>query len=60
MNLFARSKPMKVFVIQTTCLRCGNVNQTDVGLTNKEDNAVYKCNHCGFIIFTSWMEEKDD
>lgn len=50
---------MKVFVIQNICLRCGSINETELGLTNKNDNAVYKCNNCKFIIFSSWMEEKE-
>ena len=51
---------MKLFVIQNTCLRCGFTNQTEIGLTNHSDNAVYKCDHCKFIIFSSWMEEGND
>jgi len=50
---------MKVFVIQNVCLRCGKINETELGLTNKNDNAVYKCDNCKFIIFSSWMEEKE-
>ena len=50
---------MQKFVIQNNCLRCGYVNETEVGLTNKNDNAVYRCDNCKFIIFTSWTEESD-
>lgn len=48
-----------VLVIQSICLRCGSINETDIGLTNKNDNAVYRCDYCKYIILTSWMEEKD-
>jgi len=51
---------MKLFVIQNICLRCGFTNQTEIGLTNTNDNAVYKCDNCNFIILTSWIEEQDD
>ena len=51
---------MKLFVIQNVCLRCGGINETEIGLTNSNDNAVYKCDNCKFIIFTSWMEEEND
>lgn len=50
---------MKVFVIQNVCLRCGNINETELGLTNKNDNAVYKCDNCKFIIFSSRMEDQE-
>ncbi|MCJ8306737.1 MAG: hypothetical protein HRU07_06785 [Nitrosopumilus sp.] len=51
---------MKLFVIQTVCLRCGFINQITLGLINSNDNAVYKCNNCNFIVLTSWMEEQEN
>jgi len=51
---------MKLFVVQNVCLRCGAINETELGLINEKDNAVYKCDNCKFIIFTSWMEEKEE
>ncbi len=50
-------KPLKTFIIQNICLRCGFSNETELALTNEKDNANYRCDNCKFIIFTSWMEE---
>jgi hypothetical protein len=50
---------MKLFVIQNICLRCGIVNETNIGLTNSSDTAIYKCENCNFIIFSSWMEDEE-
>ena len=50
---------MKVFVIKNVCLRCGYSNETELGLINKNDDAVYKCDYCKFIMFTSYMEDKE-
>ena len=49
-----------MFVIQAICLRCGRVNEFNIGLTNPNDNAEYYCKKCKYIVITSWMEEKDD
>ena len=51
---------MKVFIIQNVCLRCGYSNETEIGLTNKNDNATYRCDNCKVIIMMSWMEEKEN
>ena len=51
---------MKYFVIGTICLRCGANNEFDIGLTNSDDLADYKCRKCNFIVISSWMEEKND
>jgi len=50
---------MKIMVIQNICLRCGYVNQSEVGLTGGKDTAVYRCDNCKFIIFSSWLEEQE-
>lgn len=50
---------MKTFVIQSICIRCGFTNKTEIGLTNPNDDAIYKCENCKYIILTSWMEEND-
>jgi|APSaa5957512535_1039671.scaffolds.fasta_scaffold01088_23 transcription elongation factor Elf1 len=47
-----------ILVIACTCLRCGFQNQVTIGLTNKKDTAVYKCDNCNFIIISSWMQEE--
>ncbi len=47
-------------VIRAICLRCGAVNEFDIGLTNKDTNADYRCGSCKFIVITSWMVEKDE
>lgn len=44
---------------QTVCIRCGYVNQSEIGLTGKKDEAVYRCENCKFIVLTTWMEEID-
>lgn len=49
----------QIFIIQTVCLSCGYVNQCEIGLTHKEDNAVYRCENCKFILFSSWIEDKE-
>jgi len=48
---------MKFVIVQNTCNRCGFVNETEVAITYKEDTAVYRCDNCKFIIFSSWMED---
>jgi len=49
---------MKIFVVQNICLRCGHINEIELGLINGNDNAVYRCTQCKFIVITSWMIEK--
>jgi len=51
---------MKIMIIQNICLRCGFNNQTEVGLTGKDDQAVYRCDNCKFIIFNSWLEDNEE
>ena len=45
------------FVVECVCLRCGKVNEFELGLTNKHDHAVYRCNNCSWICITSWVED---
>jgi len=51
---------MKLMIIQNICLRCGYTNETEIGLTAQKDTALYRCDNCKFIIFSSWLEEKED
>ena len=44
---------------QTVCLKCGYVNQNEIGLSAKKDTAVYRCENCKFIVLTTWIEEID-
>lgn len=50
----------KIINVRLTCLRCGKVNDITLGLTNKEDDAIYTCVICKFIIANSWLEDIEE
>lgn len=47
----------KTIVVQCVCIRCGDISEFELGLINKNDKAVYKCDNCNFIILVSRIED---